>query len=98
MDYMFFQLGTYASQPVDIGTFKVYASSIYRAFSSASNLNGTINIHTNPTSYNNAFNSTSTTNNSEVIVNYSNNTTNIDRIIATKSSNSNVIKGSLLNS
>ncbi len=98
MDYMFFQLGTYASQPVDIGTFKVYASSIYRAFSSASNLNGTINIYTNPTSYNNAFNSTSTTNNSEVIVNYSNNTTNIDRIIATKSSNSNVIKGSLLNS
>ena len=59
---------------------------------------GTFTIKGNPTEYwggtsLNAFFVTSTESGSGLTINYSKNTTNIDAIIATKSSNSNVVKG-----
>ncbi|MBQ3435877.1 MAG: BspA family leucine-rich repeat surface protein [Bacilli bacterium] len=59
-------------------------------------ITGTIQILGNPTSYSNAFRSAATVSGAPVTVNYSSATTNIDAIIATKSSGSNVVKGSVV--
>jgi hypothetical protein len=55
-----------------------------------------LNVYSNPTSYDNTFLNASTFTGSGITVNYSSATTNIDAIIATKSGNSNVVKGSRL--
>ena len=64
-------------------------------FRNCSKINITLNIHSNPSSYNGAFYNAVTESGSGIVVNYNVNTSNIDNIIATKSSNSNVTKGSL---
>ena len=66
-------------------------------FYNCKNAKATLNIYSNPASgisgYNNAFYNAATVSGSLITVNYSSTTTNIDAIIATKSSNSNVVKG-----
>ncbi|MBQ3435824.1 MAG: BspA family leucine-rich repeat surface protein [Bacilli bacterium] len=57
---------------------------------------GTIKILSNPTTYTDAFANAATDSGAQITVNYRNNTTNIDNIIATKSENSNVQKGTLI--
>ena len=52
--------------------------------------------NSDPTSYNNAFNNAATKSGSGITVDYTSSVTNIDNIIATKSSNSNVLKGNLM--
>ena len=95
MSNMFNNMGYYSNK-IDIGSLKIYATNIENICQFAPSLNGTFNIYSNPTSYNYAFRETSTLTGTMMTVNYSSNTTNIDPIIATKSNNSNVVKGSLL--
>ena len=54
---------------------------------------GTIQILGNPTIYTGAFDGAATASGAQITVNYGSATTNIDSIIATKSNNSNVVKG-----
>ena len=79
----------------NIGTLNIYANDISYMFYSNQKANCTLNIHSNPTSYQNAFEDAAASGNG-IVINYSGTTTNIDNIIATKSSNSNVTKGNLL--
>ena len=53
----------------------------------------TLNIYSNPTTYSGAFTRAATVQGSGITVNYTSAVTNIDSIIATKSSDSNVVKG-----
>ena len=96
MDYMFISAGQNATTWNSIGTLKVYATSIQSIFSHCKNAKATLNIYNNPTYYGSAFDSAVTVSGSGITVNYSSTTTNINNIIATKSSNSNVVKGSQL--
>ena len=61
-------------------------------FHNCSKASGTFTIKGNPTSYSDMFRYAATSG-SGITVNYSSDTTSIDDIIATKSSNSNVVKG-----
>ncbi|MBR1386308.1 MAG: BsaA family SipW-dependent biofilm matrix protein [Bacilli bacterium] len=96
MYLMFYGAGSESSTFTSIGTFKIYADNIERMFNAVSDAKATLNIYSNPTSYDNAFTHAATNTGSLITVNYSRNTTNIDNIIATKSTSSNVVKGSLL--
>ena len=96
MSSMFDNAGYSATTWNSIGTLKVYATSINSIFRDCKNAKVTLNIYGNPTSYNKAFYEAATISGSNITVNYSSTTTNIDDIIATKSSNSNVVKGSQL--
>ena len=97
MYQMFYQAGYNATTWNSIGTLKVYATYIYKIFYNTKNAKATLNIYSNPSSgtsgYDGAFYNAATTAGSGITVNYSSATTNIDAIIATKSSNSNVVKG-----
>ena len=97
MDSMFSNAGFNATTWNSIGTLKVYATNIMNMFKMCANAKGTLNIYSTPTAYNNIFVGTSTKQGSGITVNYSSATTNIDNIIATKSNNSNVVKGAQLN-
>ena len=97
MKSMFVQAGRNATTWNDIGTLKVYVDDISSMFSYSPNARATLNIYSNPSTYTDAFSNASTKSGSGITVNYSNATTNIDSIIATKSNNSNVTKGALLN-
>lgn len=92
-----FQSAGYSAQNWNIGTLNVYATNIYRMFYGNKSANGTLNIYSNPSSgssgYNQAFTNAATSANAKITVNYASTTTNIDAIIATKSTNSNVVKG-----
>ena len=92
MSTMFYNAGSRATTWNSIGTLKVYATNIARMFYSCGKAKATLNIYSNPTSYDSAF-SGATDSSALITVNYSSATTNIDNIIATKSSNSNVVKG-----
>ena len=81
----------------DIGTLDFYGSRIEFILQGTKGVKGTINFHNNVTSYTSAFDGVATVEGSEIIVNYTSDVTNIDNIINTKSSNSNVIKGELIN-
>ena len=100
MSSMFYGAGKNATTWNSIGTLKVYASNIYQMFLRCSSAKATLNIYSNPASgtsgYNSAFSSAATESGALITVNYKNTTTNIDAIIATKSSNSNVVKGSVI--
>ena len=65
-------------------------------FYNCQNVKATLNLYNNPTSYNYAFSYAAISSASGITVNYRSNVTNIDSIIATKSSNSNVVKGNLI--
>ncbi len=93
---MFCQAGRNATTWNSIGTLKVYETSIEKIFERCINAKATLNIYNSPTSYTSAFSYAATTAGSGITVNYSSAITNIDNIIATKSSNSNVVKGSQL--
>ena len=96
MHSMFRSAGYSATTWNSIGTLKVYADNITQIFDGTMNAKATINIYSNPSIYDGAFDNASVKQGSGITVNYSSNTSNIDRIIATKSGNSNVAKGSLL--
>ncbi len=95
--YNFFECSFSATDNiVDIGTIDVYANDISYAFHSSKSVKVTLNLHTKPSSYMFAFSEAATNEGSEIIVNYTADVTNIDDIINTKSANSNVIKGHLI--
>ena len=100
MSNMFYQTGYNATTWESIGVLKVYATNIYRVFYQCPGAKATINIYSNPASgtsgYDQAFTNAATISGSLITVNYSSVTTNIDNIIATKSSTSNVVKGSVI--
>ena len=96
MASMFHYTGRSATTWGNIGTLKVYASNIENLFYDCNSVKGTINIYSNPTAYTNAFAKSSTVSGAGIVVNYSSSTTNIDRIIATKTASDNVTKGSQL--
>ena len=79
-----------------INGFDIYATNTQYMFKNTNTINASINIHNNPDTYTEMFNNSATTEGSSMTVNYSSAVTNIDNLIATKSDNSNVIKGSLL--
>ncbi|MBP5684801.1 MAG: BspA family leucine-rich repeat surface protein [Bacilli bacterium] len=93
MGWMFYMAGSGATTWNSIGTLKVYASTLQNMFYSCTKAKATLNIYSNPANYIDAFKGTSTNSGSGITVNYSSVTTNIDDIIATKSTNSNVVKG-----
>ena len=97
MREMFNHAGENSTTWNSIGTLKVYTTNIYAMFMNCPNAKATLNIYGNPTSYVDVFSEAATASGSGITVNYSNATTNIDNIIETKSSNSNVVKGTLLN-
>ena len=69
-------------------------TNINNMFKGCVNASGTIQILGNPTNYSGVFTSASTASGAQITVNYGSSTSNIDNIIATKSNNSNVVKGS----
>ena len=93
MNYMFSRAGLNATTWNSIGTLKVYATSITYMFNYCIKANATLNIYSNPTIYTDVFLDAATESGSQITVNYSSATTNIDAIIATKNSSSNVVKG-----
>ena len=93
---MFYSAGLNATTWNSIGTLKVYATNIQNMFNNCKNAKAILNIYSNPTTYSGAFTSAATVQGSGITVNYSSTTTNIDAIIATKSSSSNVVKGDQL--
>ena len=80
----------------ELGTVNVYASDIGSLFSNAKNAKAVVNIYKKPTSFNYAFERAATTPGSQIVVNYTSEVDNIDDIIATKTEDSNVIKGNLI--
>lgn len=83
-----------------IGALEVHATNIYRMFYYSKYMQATVNIYSNPASgksgYNEIFSNAVTQTGALITVNYSSATTNIDNIINTKSSSSNVVKGNQL--
>ena len=98
MTTMFNLAGYYATTWNSIGTLKVYASRINNIFYYCSKAKATLKIYNNPTSYTNAFSYAVTASGSLITVDYKSTVTDIDNIIATKSSSSNVVKGSVFTS
>ena len=79
-----------------LGTIDLYADDISYMFFHMNGYRIIINLHKKPTNYEKVFDVAATSSYSEIIVNYSREVDNIDDIIATKSDNSNVIKGQLI--
>jgi hypothetical protein len=96
MNYMFAYTGNMASNINDIGTLEVYASSMVGMFSASKNIQVVLNIHNPVTTYTGAFKNSATLIGSSITVNYTNDITNVDDIIATKSNDSHVVKGNLI--
>ena len=102
MSNMFAFAGENATNWESLGELNIYSASIGGSniaagmFAYCRNAKVTLNLHNNITTYRHAFDTASTKPGSQIIVNYSEAVTNIDRIINTKSSNGNVIKGELI--
>ena len=96
MTQMFNLAGGNSTTWNSIGTLKIYANNIESMFDGCKGAKATLNMYSNPTNYSYALAYASTKPGSGITVNYSSSTTNIDNIIATKSGNSNVVKGSIL--
>ena len=95
MQGMFYYAGYNATTWNSFGSLKVYATNVQEMFRGVPLANGTLNIYTRPTSYSYMFNNAATSG-SGIVVNYTSSVTNIDNLVATKSSNSNVTKGSII--
>ena len=95
MSYMFDSAGKNATTWNSIGTLKVYANNIQSMFEYCANAKATLKIYNNPSSYMDAFRLASTVSGSGITVDYTSNTSNIDNIIASKTYNSNVVKGNM---
>ena len=98
MRYMFYHAARTASTSMtSIGTLDIYATNLYDMFYQSHYMKATLNIYSNPPSGSNGYSEMLSESalkpGSLIIVNYSSATTNIDDIIATKSSSSNVVKG-----
>ena len=93
---MFQQAGFNATTWNSVGTIKVYASQIDGMFGYCKNCKATLKIYNNPSSYVDVFKNASIISGSGITVDYASSVTDIDSIIATKSSDSNVVKGSLI--
>ena len=96
LNSMFDRAGYSATTWNSIGTLKIYDASIQYMFYNCLGAKATLNIYGNPIYYNIAFNDAAIAQGSGITVNYSSTTTNIDDIIATKASDSNVVKGSVI--
>ena len=99
MNYAFSGAGYSASTSLEsIGTLDIYATNIAKLFRNARYMKATVNLYSNPASgnsgYSNAFTTAATMSGSLITVNFSCSTYNIDSVIATKTANSNVVKGS----
>ena len=105
MHGMFQNAGYYATTWNSIGTLKVYGAEIGSMFFDCRKCKATINLYGNPQKYYDltdnpyywAFRDAVTSSGALITVNYTSDTTEINNIIATKSSNSNVVKGSIIN-
>ena len=73
------------------------AINIMGTFLICSALTGKVQINSNPTNYDECFTDASTNTGTSLVVDYDANCTNIDSIIATKSTNSNITKGGMKN-
>lgn len=93
---MFYGSATLCEVATNIGTVNLYANNISNIFSNNPCISGIINIYTKPTSYAFVFREAATVTGAEITVNYTADVTNIDDIIATKGSTSNVVKGNLI--
>jgi len=96
MRSMFSNAGYNAATWNSIGTLKVYSTNIIDMFRKNPKVKVILDIYINPTSYSATFYGAATAADSLITVNYKNDVTNIDNIIATKSSDSNVVKGSII--
>ncbi|MBR1936543.1 MAG: BspA family leucine-rich repeat surface protein [Bacilli bacterium] len=96
MGAMFSHAGQEATTWNNIGIFNIYADKIGGMFNDCRAGSATLNIYTKPDIYSGSFYNAAIISGSEITVNYSSAVTSIDNIIATKSSNSNVVKGSLI--
>ncbi|MBR2997677.1 MAG: BspA family leucine-rich repeat surface protein [Bacilli bacterium] len=93
---MFDYFGGASTTTINLGTITLYNVVEMNGFMmNCTRCNATVNLRGNPTNYNQAFWNTSQ-NSGKVTVNYTSAVTSIDAIIATKSSRSNVVKGSLI--
>ena len=92
MNAMFCKAGANATTWNSIGTLDVRSSDLIDFFYGVPKAKATLNIYVNPTVYSGAFTNTATDSNAEIIINYKSSVTNIDNLIATKSSNSHVYK------
>ncbi len=96
MESMFAYAGQNATTWDSIGEFTIYASKITLMFSNCSNAKATLNIKAKPQNADYVFRSAATQSESLITVNYTSEVDNINTIIATKSNNSNVVKGNLI--
>ena len=96
MSLMFSQAGYNASKEWYIGTLNIYASNISQMFDDLKYPNATINIRRKPTNYSNIFNGYNYKGDKSIIVNYSNQITNIDDIINTKKTYMYALKGNMI--
>ncbi len=96
MDSMFNNAGYETPSWNSIGTLKIYSNMLFGTFTNAGGAKGTFNFYNNPSDYYQIFGSCAINEGSGLVINYTSNVTDIDRIIATKSSNSNITKGSVL--
>ena len=103
MGAMFSGAGYNSNEWVSLGTFDIYADDIAGMFNGCKKSKVTLNIHKKPSRYKvsdtyfEIFAGAAIDTDSFIKVNYTTEVDNIDEIIATKSNNSNVYKGDLLN-
>ena len=95
MNYMFDSAGKNAKTWNSIGSLIVNVYQMHDMFYNCPKAKATLNIY-GAHSYIDAFRYAATESGSKIIVNYKNTVTDIDKIIKTKSSNSNVVRGSIL--
>ena len=95
MGYMFDSAGEDSTTWNSIGTLKIYATNIQNMFYDCTSANAALNIYSTPTTYTNTFYNAATSQGSGIRVNYSNSIAY--PIVATKSSNSNVVIGTFFN-
>ena len=97
MRQMFLDAGYSSTTWNSIGTLRVYSNSIYQLLQGVAGAKAIVNFYSNPPAgdpgYGKTFTNAATASGAKITANYSSTTTNIDAIIATKSSNSNVVKG-----
>ena len=101
MNRMFKEAGYSATTWNSIGTLEIYktqqpyTTNLSEIFQDCPNAKATLKLYNNPDYYDDAFQGAATVPGSGITVDYTSEVTDIDNIIATKSSNSNVVKGSL---
>ena len=96
LSYFLYQSSYKAKNVNDIGTLNIRSPKVKYLLTEASNVKATVNIYNPVTSYDRIFSYSATIPGSLVTVNYKDSVTNIDQLIATKVSNGNVVKGSIL--